>query len=183
MKRLLGIALALMLALSLAACGGGGSQQPSGNSNPPAGADTSDASDSTDGDEAAQDNEGERIRLEISNEDTEKGYLSAVCPAGWYNHSDEEYLFFSESETAGDYSKPYIRIGYAPTATSTGGSGEDITFELGGRNWEGLYNGDYNTYNVIHQLDGGGGLSVVSLGGGPDDAVYKMVVGSIWVEF
>lgn len=177
MKRSLAIALALILSLSLTACGGAGGQQPSGN----AGADESAAPDSPGGDEKPA--EGERISLEISNEDTEKGVLSAICPAGWYEHSDEASLFFSESETPGDYAKPYIKIGYAPTATLTGGSGEEITFEMGGKSWEGLHNGDYNTYNVTHQLDGGGGLSVVSMGVGPDDAVYRAVIESILVDF
>ncbi|MDL2327367.1 hypothetical protein LJC64_01735 [Ruminococcaceae bacterium OttesenSCG-928-A11] len=166
--------------------GNGGSQPSSGSTTPPASAgpesasgDTSTASEV----EATGADEGERIRLEISNEDTEKGYLSAICPADWYDHSDGEYLFFSESETPADYAKPYIRLGYAPTATSTGGSGEDISFEMGSKNWDGLFNSDYNTYNVTHQLDGGGGLSVMSMGVGPEDEIFKMVVESIWVEF
>lgn len=183
MKRIITALLAFLFGIALlAGCGKSGGGQSSGNANSPANSDFV-ASDAVGGDESTQGDEGERIRLEISNEDTKKGYLSAICPAGWYDHSDEEYLFFSESETPADYSKPYIRLGYAPTATSTGGSGEDIEFEMGGKNWEGLYDKDYNTYNVVHQLDGGGGLSVISMGYGPDDEVYEMVVGSILVEF
>ncbi|MDL2214264.1 hypothetical protein LJB76_01735 [Clostridia bacterium OttesenSCG-928-O13] len=187
MKKLIALLLVSIFGIAmLAGCGSSGGQQSSESTTPPANASSDSTAgdlDATDGDGGGQTDEGERIRLEISNEDTEKGYLSAICPADWYDHSDEEYLFFSESETPADYSKPYIRLGYAPTATMTGGSGEDITFEMGSKNWEGLFNSDYNTYNVVHQLDGGGGLSVMSMGVGPDDAVFKMVVESIWVEF
>ncbi|MDL2253592.1 hypothetical protein LJC49_05895 [Ruminococcaceae bacterium OttesenSCG-928-I18] len=190
MKKIIALLLVSVFGCAmLAGCGNSGNsgnQPTSGNATPSASAGSEGvAGDSraASEDNAAEADEGERIRLEISNEDTEKGYLSAICPADWYDHSDGEYLFFSESETPADYAKPYIRLGYAPTATSTGGSGEDISFEMGSKNWDGLFNSDYNTYNVTHQLDGGGGLSVMSMGVGPDDAVFKMVVESIWVEF
>ncbi|MGD9559999.1 MAG: hypothetical protein AB7V55_05270 [Oscillospiraceae bacterium] len=183
MKKIIAWSLVSLLSIAMfAGCGNGGGGQPPGNA--ASGNKTGDtASVAAGGGEAAQDAEGERIRLEISNEDTKKGYLSAICPADWYDHSDEEYLFFSESETPGDYAKPYVRIGYAPTATMVGGSGEDIEFEMGGKNWEGLHNKEYNTYQVSHQLDIGGGLLALSMGLGPDDAIYQLVVGSIWVEF
>lgn len=177
------LALLLVCILCMATfVGCGGSQQPT-SANPPADAGASPAPEAPAGDGKAQAAEGKRITLGISNEDTEKGALSAVCPDGWYDHSNDEKLFFSESETPGDYAKPYVQISYAPTATSTGGSGEDISFEMGGMNWEGLHNGEYNTYTVTHQLKIGGGLSVISAGVGPDDAVYQLVVGSILVEF
>ncbi|MDL2259086.1 hypothetical protein LJC42_08070 [Eubacteriales bacterium OttesenSCG-928-K08] len=185
MKMLIVFLLVTILSISiLSGCGNSG-QQSSGNATPPAREPAQGAVDdpANSAGEAKLADEGARASLEISNEDTEKGTLSAICPAGWHDHSDGEYLFFSESQTPGDYSKPYIRLGYAPTATLTGGSGEDISFELGGKKWEGLFNSDYNTYNVAHQLDGGGGLSAVSMGAGPDDALYQQVLESILVEF
>lgn len=184
MKKTIAIVLATLLSIAvLAACGGSGGKSTSGNTSTPAGTGASTASAAAGDDAQTQGAEGERIRLEISNEDTEKGYLSAICPDGWYDHSDEEHLFFSESDTPGDYTKPYIMLSHAPSATMVGGSGEDIAFELGARNWEGLHNTEYNTYQVAHQMEGGGGLLAMSLGVGPDDAVYQTVVGSIWVEF
>lgn len=187
MKQRMAVLLLLILCISIFnGCGNGGSQQSPASATPPADAALQGAADGIDAagkEKVAQADESERVRLEISNEDTEKGTLSAVCPAGWYDHSDGEYLFFSESQTPGDYTKPYIRLGYAPTATLTGGSGEDIAFEMGGKSWEGLFNDEYNTYNLTHQLDGGGGLSLVSMGTGPDDEAYQLVVESILVEF
>lgn len=168
MKKSIALLLVLLLGIPvLAGCGNGGGQE----------------APATQGNEGEKGIEGKRVSLDISNEDTEKGVLSAVCPDGWYDHSNDEKLFFSESETPGDYARPYIQISYAPTAVLIGGSGEGIGFEMGGRNWEGLHNEEYNTYNVAHQLGIGGGLGVVSMGAGPEDAIYQLVVESIKVEF
>lgn len=188
MKKLISLLLISTLSITiLGGCDNGGNPPVSGrvshSESEASSTDFQESSVTVDESETVQSGEGDRIRIEISNENTEKGYLSAICPADWYDYSTDEKLFFSESETAGDYAKLYIQISYAPTATSVGGDGETISFELGSKNWEGLHNEEYNTYNVAHQLEGGGGLGVVSMGNGPDDTCYEMVVKSIWVEF
>ena len=72
MKKVLGLALTAALALSLAACGGGGDKTPSAGSNPPAGGNTS-AGTST-----PPAGGGELITVGVINNDpNESGYRTA----------------------------------------------------------------------------------------------------------
>ncbi|MDL2237540.1 hypothetical protein LJC56_06895 [Christensenellaceae bacterium OttesenSCG-928-K19] len=176
MKKFMVFVLVVLMATSVCMLCSCGSKAGGGGSS------SGEAASSADEAAEPQDISGETVELAIKNSTSQEGTLSALCPDGWYDHSGEEDLFFSESEQAGDYTKPYIKIHYYDGDLSAGGNGEEVSFTLGGMSWEGLYDDGYSTYNVVTSLDEGK-LSVLSLGVGPDDATYKAVMESIEVSF
>lgn len=184
MKKILGFVVVVAIFASvfmLNACGSkndGGSASSDETAN---GASSSESASDTDEVES-QNISGETVEIAVTNSSHEEGTLSALCPDSWNSYSTDEELFFSESDKAGDFSKPYMKISYTTSSLSVGGSGEDVSFTLGGKSWEGLHDDSYGTYNVISLLDDGG-LSVISNGVGPDDALYKTVMESIEVNF
>ena len=184
-KKTMAFVLAVLLLVSvfmLCACGGKPAESAASSSETTGDASSNKSEGAADKADDAQGIDGETVEIAVKNSSSEEGTLSALCPDSWHDHSGDEDLFFSESDKAGDYTKPYIKISYYDGDLSTGGSGEDVSFTLGGMSWEGLYDDSYGTYNVVTTLDEGK-LSVISASVGPDDDLYKAVVESIKVSF
>ena len=120
---------------------------------------------------------GEVKEHEVGTGDT----LSAICPKDWNEFEyGERSLFFTQADELGDYIKPYFMIQYNDTVIEAGGIGDDVSFEIDGKTWTGVYDSRYELYNIVTTTEKGS-VYVASSGIKREEKLFEGVLSSIKV--